>query len=228
VEAAQLSSDLLNIYGHGVLQDSFSNVEEVFLYEIEVAEQIVIERKYDDSVISDFLTIIDMGIQKQAFETEEIWLEISKISNRLDKQAAINIIDNLWCKNYSSSLKNMKDSINDIEKFSIKIIKKICDIGLDICRSRIEAANSLGYNCPSAIEEYKKACVHIKKTEYEVGFDYIYKAFNRCDKEIKGEILCYMKNSETKEKINFPLNISFLLLIVGIILLLFVGLKQKR
>jgi len=146
----------------------------------------------------------------------------------LNNDRLIDIIDSLWCKNYSSSLNKMKESINDIKKISINILNKISNIGLNICKSRIEASNALGNNCPSVIEEYKKAREHINNAEYELGFDYINKAFNRCDREIKGEILCNMKNSEIKEKVNLPLNISILLLVVGIILLLFVGLKQKR
>ncbi len=227
-EAAELSLSLLNEYGHENLEASFSNVEEVFLNEIDFAEQIAIQRIDDTDVISDFLTIIDIAMQKQAFMTEEIWLDISKITNQEDKQEVKDIIDSIWYNNYSFSLKKMKNSINDIGKFSNNIVKKICDIGLDICKSRIDAASVLGKMCPSATEEYKKASQYIKNAEYEIGFDYINEAFSKCDMLIKGLSFQNVKNAEISEKVNLPLYFSIFLLVLGILLLSIVGLKQKR
>ncbi len=227
-EAAELSLNLLKKYGHGELEASFSYTEEVFLNEIEVAEQITMDRIDDAQVISDFLTTIDISMQKQAFITEEIWLEISEISNQQDRQAVIEIIDSIWYKNYSTSLKKMKNSINDIKRLSNNILNKICDIGLNICKSRIDAANALGKKCPSSIEIYNEANQLIKKGDYELGFDFIYEAFNQCDILIKGQILQNTKNSEIPEKADTPLYFFTALLLIGITLLIIVGLKQKR
>jgi hypothetical protein len=227
-QAAELSLKLFNEYGHGKLEASFSNVEEVFLNEMEVVEQIAIDRIDDIHVISDFLTTIDIAMQKQAFMTEEIWLEINKISNQQDKQAVIEIINGIWYNNYSTSLKKMKNSIDNIKMISNNILNKICDIGLNICKSRIDAANALSMKCSSLIEEYKKANQLIKKGDYSLGFDYIYEAFNKCDIMFKGQILQNSKNTEIPEKINTPQYFFTALLIVGISLFIIMGLKQKR
>lgn len=227
-QAAELSLKLFNEYGHGKLETSFSNVEEVFLNEMEVVEQIAIDRKDDIHVISDFLTTIDIAMQKQAYMTEEIWLEINQISNQKDKQAVIEIINGIWYNNYSTSLKKMKNSIDDLKIISNNILNKICDIGLNICKSRIDAANTLGKKCSSLIEEYKKANQLIKKGDYSLGFDYIYEVFNKCDILFKGQILQNSKNTEIPEKINTPQYFFTALLIVGISLFIIMGLKQKR
>jgi len=227
-EAAELSLNLLKEYGHKTLQASFSNVEEVFINENDFAEKIAIKRIDDKNAISDFLTISDMAIQKQAYITEEIWLEISKITNKEDKEKLKDIINSIWNKNYSFSLKKMKDSINDIKILSENILDKLCVIGLNICKSRVDAVNSLGKFTPLAIEEYEKAKNLIKNEKYELGFDYIYKAFDKCDMIIKGQILENVKISEIKENANIPLYFFIALLIIGIAILLFLGLKQKR
>ena len=227
-QAAELSLKLLNEYGHEKLEASFSYVEEVFLNEMELAEQIAMNRIDDIHVISDFLTTIDIAMQKQAFMTEEIWLEINKISNKIDKQAVIDIINNVWYNNYSTSLKKMKNSIGDIKKISNNILNKICDIGLNICKSRIDAANVLGKKCSSLFEEYKKANQLIKKGDYTLGFNYINEAFNKCDILIKEQIMQNTKDSEIQEKTIPPLYFFTALLLVGITLFIIVGLKQKR
>ena len=227
-EAAEISLTLLNKYGHENLQESFSNVEEVFINENEFAEKIAIKRIDDTDVISDFLTISDMAMQKQAYITEEIWLEISKINHKEDKEKLKDIIKSIWNINYSFSLKQMKNSINDIKKLSNNILDKVCIICLDICKARIDAGNILGKFCPLAIEEYEKAKNYIKNKEYELGFDNICKAYNKFDMLIKGQILGNFKSSEVKEKANIPLYFFVALLITSIAILLFVGLKQKR
>ena len=227
-EAAELSLNLLKEYGHGQLESSFSSVEKVFLNEIELAEQIVVNRIDDSFDISGFLTTIDMAMQKQAFMTEEIWLEINEISNQENRQAVIEIVNSIWHNNYSASLKNMKNSINDIKRISKNILNKICDIGIDICKSRIDAANILGEKSPSIFQEYNKANQLIKKGNYETGFDIIYETFNKCDELLKGQILQKKKNTEISEKVNTPLYFFTALLIIGITLLIIVGLKQKR
>ena len=227
-EAAELSLNLLNEYGHKTLQASFSNVEEVFINENDFAEKIAIKRIDDTNAISDFLTISDMSMQKQAYATEEIWLEISKITDKEDKEKLKDIINSIWNKNYSFSLKKMKNSINDIKILSENILDKICVIGLDICKSRIDAINSLGNFSHLAIEEYDKANNLIKNGKYELGFDYICKAFDKCYMIINGQIIEDVKDSEIKENANIPLYFSIALLITGIAILLFLGLKQKR
>jgi hypothetical protein len=227
-EAAELSINLLNEYRHKTLEESFSNVEEVFLNEIDFAEKISLKIIDEMNVISDYLTIVDNAMQKQAFITEEIWLDISKIKDEEEKRESKEIINSIWIKNYSFSLEKMKNSINNITLISKKIVNNICNIALDICKSRIDSAIALGKNCPSANNMYKKASQQIKDGKYELGFDNIIKSFSRCERIIKGQNFNAAVNKNTLKKFNPLFNASIILLVVGIVILIIVGLKQKR
>ena len=75
--------------------------------------------------IFDFLTIIDIGMQKQAFLTEEIWMETNKVSNPYKKKAIMDTIATLWDTNYANSLDEMKNALLSLEEFyGINIIKE--------------------------------------------------------------------------------------------------------
>jgi len=227
-EAAEISLKLLTEYEHGNLEESFTKVEGVFLNEVDFAEKIALKRIDENDVISEFLTIIDTSMQKQAFITQEIWLDITKIVNEEDKQKLRNTIDSIWENNYSSSLKKMKNSIKDLEVISKTILEKICKIGLDICKSRIDATIALGNICTSATEGYSKASDYIKNEEYEKGFESIIDVFNNCNNQMQGKTFRNRINKDNSKNINLGFYVSIILLMVGIIILLSIGLKQKR
>jgi hypothetical protein len=227
-EAAELSLNLLNKYGHETLEESFSNVEEVFFNEIDSAEQISLKMIENENVISEYLTIVDTSMQKQAFLTQEIWLDINKITNEETKFELKNIVYDIWKNNYSSTLENIKNSVDNITKLSKNIVNKICNIGLDICKSKIDSAISLELNCSSANNLYKKANQQIKDEKYDLGFDNIIKSFNICDRIINGHELNNVCDKNKSINANIPLITSIILLFVGIIILLIIGLKQKR
>ena len=227
-EAAQLSLDLFNIYEHDSLANSFSKVEDVFFYEIDSMEEISINLLASNNDISDFLTIIDMGMQKQAFLTEEIWMDVSTISEHNNKQEIVILIDSLWDTNYERSLKRMKNALIILEKGSapIGIKEKIVDIVLDICRSRIDAAGAIGKQIQTVEEKYEEGSKLIKQGQYESGFDSLQKAFIQSDMLIKGqtvrvvEIIKAEKNKETD-----PL--LYVLIIVLIIAFIVLSLRLK-
>ena len=79
-EAATLSMDLFNIYGHENLT-CFKNVEDVFLYENEFIEKTAI--RYIDNIeqVTELLTISDINFQKQAWLTEKILYDIHNYSS---------------------------------------------------------------------------------------------------------------------------------------------------
>ena len=224
-EAAQLSLDLLDIYGSDNLSYYFSKTEDVFLNEIEELEIISNDLLRKNTDISEFLTIIDTGMQKQAFFTEEIWMDLSRISNNEDM---INIIADMWDKNYSNSLINMRNVLThlyDNNRLS-EIENKIVVIVLDICESRIEAIKSIGHNISYIENEYHKGSKLMNKRDYEKGFDYIQKSFHECNILING------KNNEINKleifdnsEINPFIYMFFVLLIL---LIIFVFIKMKR
>ena len=223
-EAAQLSLDLSKIYEHDSLANSLGKVEDVFFYEIDSMEEISRNLLASNNDISDFLTIIDMGMQKQAFLTEEIWMDVSTISEHNNKQEIVILIDSLWDTNYERSLKRMKNALLILEKGSapIGIKEKIVDIVLDICRSRIDAAGAIGKQIQTVEEKYEEGSKLIKQSQYESGFDSLQKAFIQSDMLIKGqtvrvvEIIKAEKNKET----NPLLYVLIIVLIIGFIVLI--------
>ncbi len=217
-EAAELSLNLLNEYRHGILNSSFTNVEEVFLNEVNIAEQISKDQIKNHLLISDFLTVIDMGMQRQAWLTEQIWMDIKKITDQDKKLLVANSINKIWDKNYSNSLKNMKNSVIDLKELSNtdSIINKIFEIALDICKSRIDAAIAMGKPTQTVEEEFKEGSKFIKQGEYEDGFDNLQKGFTHSDMLIKGQEFQDINNIETKKDKDIDI-LSYLLIILFII-----------
>ena len=220
-----MSLDLLDEYGHDILTSSFSRVEEVFLNEIKTMEDIATELISDDQDVSSFLTITDTSMQKQAYLTQEIWMEASKFS--VD-QEIINIISALWAKNYTVSLNKMKAallSLNDISG-STNFRDKIVDIALDICKSRIDAAGVIGKQISSAEEKYQNGKKLIMQGEYLEGFIRIQKAFTESDMLIKG----YTSQNDNKldsEK-NETATILLSILAVFLVLIIFIIVSKKK
>jgi len=209
-EAAELSLNLVNEYGHGKLNNSFCKTEEVLIYETDIAE------KKD---VSDFLTIIDKGMQKQAFLTEEIWLEISKVSN----QEIFEIIENLWHSNYSFSLDRMEKALLRLKpiKGLMKVKEKISEIALDICKSRIDAANVIGRETKNIEDDYNYGSKLIENGNYQLGFNTLNKVFTDCEMLIRGYTPQDVNiNEEKNEETNFLLYFLLVLLLFTISMLI--------
>jgi hypothetical protein len=231
-EAAELCLNLLKEFGHGVLDTNFTKVEEVFLNEINDAEQISIEQMENDLSISDFLTIIDTGMQKQAFLTEEIWMEAIRVPNPYKKKAIMDTIAKLWDTDYANTLDRMKNALLSLEEFyGVNIIKeKIVEIVLDICKSRIDAANTLEKETQIAEEEYEEANKLIKQGKYNPGFDNLQKAFTRSDMLIKGQTfknLDIVEAEKNKEDDPFLYVLIFVLIFAILALILRLRLNSQ-
>lgn len=227
-EAAELSLNLFETYGHKALETSFRNAEEVFLNEINEAEQISIEQIEDPQKISDYLTIVDTSMQRQALITEQIWMEISKIPNQDNMQAVKIIVNKIWNKNYSSSLEFMKNSIHYLKKIpnTNSILNKIGEIALDICKSNIDAANSIGKHTSTAIDEYKEGYRLIKQGELESGFDSLQKAFTLSNIIINSQEIQSIKEVKTEENKDF--DIFFLYLVIALIIAILILFTRFR
>ncbi|GAF73289.1 unnamed protein product, partial [marine sediment metagenome] len=96
-EAAELSLELLESYGNQYLLSSLSVVEDVFLYETEEMEEIAEDLIQKNLDVSYFLTVVDMGMQKQAMLTQQIWSETQGVEE-------VSLMNNMWQNNYSYSL----------------------------------------------------------------------------------------------------------------------------
>ncbi|MBN2603902.1 MAG: hypothetical protein JXA91_07215 [Candidatus Thermoplasmatota archaeon] len=115
-EAAAISLELLDFYGHSTLAGYFEKTEEVFIREMEVFENTCIDFLENKSKISTFFTTVDVEMQKQALLTEQMWINLSKISNRSIIESVSNIIGEMWESNYSLSLNAMNNSITFLKK----------------------------------------------------------------------------------------------------------------
>jgi hypothetical protein len=217
--------NLLNFYGHDTLSKTFSKTEEVFLNEIAIACEITAKKNYFPEIVSNFLTVIDMGMQKQAYLTEEIWIEISKISDDKTKQLTIDIVDEIWIDDYLSSMNMMEESIGklmDLPKTD-SIVAKLSDIALDISKSRINAAKAIGTNTQSAEKRYETGHSLIKEENFEKGLNQIKKAFVEVDNLIKGQKHTEIidEQNEKVEKIDTLIYFLYILLIFLVLLIIF-------
>jgi len=223
-EAAQVSLDLFDTYDHKSLAENFSKIENVFLNDIEFLEKISNDLISDDVDVSDFLTIIDMGMQKQAFLTEEMWLDAGKISTQNSKQKIISVIGTLWNTSFTHSLDEMKNALFDLEEItgSTSFGKRIIDIAQDICKSRIDAADSIGKQSSIANDYYEKGVKHFEQDDYELGFENLKKSFTISDRLIKGQTPLIIESIDIEEnkKNRIPFYLSILLLLIGFILVL--------
>jgi hypothetical protein len=221
-EAAELSLNLMDEFDD--LSEHFIKTEDVFLYEIDKVEDLsndLLKKRYD---VSDFITIIDMGMQRQAYVTQEMWMEI----NKKNKQQEISeIIAEIWNTNFSTSLKKMESAVSNLTEIqrSAYFQDKIVDIALDICKTRIDAAGSIGKDILSLEEEYDKAEKELKKGEYKRGFDSIHNTYSACELILQGKTIEDIKTDEQENEKSYLIVILILIFLVLIIFL--VWLKKK-
>ena len=177
-EAAQLCQNLFKIYGYNNLS-CFNNIENVFLYENEIIENIAVNIIEEEEILSDFLTIFDINAQKQAYLTEKIWFDIDNLINQNEKELCINIIENNWGLNYSNSLINMKYTVLNLLELNntFPIINNIIEIAFSVCKSRFDLADILGIISEEGAQEYFFAEEYINNFEYEIGFNHLIKAY---------------------------------------------------
>ena len=220
-EAAQICLDLYKTNNHQMLASNFSKVEDVFFDDIDSIEKVALELLKNNIDVSDFLTIIDTSMQKQAFLTEEIWMKTNFIYNDQKIKNIRNIIENIWNQDYIFSLEKMKKAILDLKEISDSAFyrEKIVDIALDICKSRIEAAASIGKDIQTAKEKYEKGSMLIKQGEFENGFNNLQESFEFSDMIIKGQEIKSVKNVNEKKNNAIDLPLIFLIFILIIVIM---------
>jgi hypothetical protein len=151
-------------------------------------------------------------------------MEISKISDD-NKQLVIDIVDGIWIEDYFSSLNMMEESIGKLKDLPNidSIITKICDIALDISKSRIDVAKEIDANTQSAEKRYEIGHSLIKEDNFEKGFKQIKMAFIEVDNLIKGQKYTDLINeeNETVEKIDTLIYFLYILLIFSFLLIIF-------
>jgi hypothetical protein len=227
-EVAELSLELLNLYGHDNLTSVLSCAEGVFLNETQEHEQIAYKLIKNNSEVSDFLTIVDTSMQKQAWLTKQMWLKIAGKTYNNDE--IFEILGSIWKINYSASLDSMAEAINQLSNYSHPDITwKIKDIAFDICESRINAAKSIGKNVTIMYEDYNNGKQLIEKGDYDQGFQLIKKAFISSDLLLKGQSFIEIDSIKTDNGKNILFQgIFYVLIVVCAIFVLIVLIKKRK
>lgn len=226
-KAAELSLELLDIFGHGVLSPYYSKIEDVFLWETGEHEKISNKLLENGSDISEFLTILDISMQEQALLTEQIWLDIGKKFSR--NSEIIEIIGNIWRNNYSISLDLMESAIYSLKNISkLTIISKIIDIGLNIFNSRIKAINAVDKDTSTLDIKYEKCKKAFKQGEYALGFKIIKNGFLTSNLILHGKVST--ENIDQKEnRINVNLSgVGIFIIFIFTALAIFIIFRKNK
>ena len=201
-DAAELARKILNLFGHGGFSSYASKVEDIFISEVEKAEKIarsLIEKGEDPS---DFLTNIDLELQRQAYLTE-----LFVVSLR-EKEKVIPII---WGKDYRSSISKFLTLSDDLDKKDLELLGEIAK---SIARLRFEELKVTGNLSEDRFEFFESGVKEMEEGNFKQGFSKIY-AF------LSGE---YEKEPKhDREKIDYAILIVvslFLLVIFAVVLVL--------
>ncbi len=202
---------------------NFSKTEDVFLYENNYIETTAFKLLNDRKNISNFITISDNSIQKQAYLTEKIWYELSEESD-----ITIKIISTIWKDNYYDSLKSMEKALNDLkDKPSTDSIQnEIVDIALDICKTRITLVNTIGYDTKYIDSQYEQARKLITNRYYKDGFDILKNSYYNCNLLLEGNSI-QINSREKNDQINKQQPILLFVIILLFVLLIFVLIYNK-
>ena len=218
-DAARISLELFNLYDPDVLSTNFSKVERIFLKEINKLEEISIGYIANNTDVSEFFTIIDLSMQKQAYLTEEIWIEIDRSSNR---ENVAGVIQNIWEEDYIRTLGNIEIALEKTDKISYsKVVRqRLIDISFDICESRINAAAALEKNVDYPFNQYLDGCNQVMVGNYESGFRNLRQSFIAANKLIKGQEVVMQVASEKEDFDTDNILLYFLLVVLSIVFLL--------
>jgi hypothetical protein len=223
-DAADLSLKLLEQYGHGNLTSAFQTVETVFLHETEKNEHYAQQLIRNNSDVTAFLTILDIGMQQQAYLTEQLWSE-SKNNQPLVKK----ILESIWETNYTLSLEKMKQTTTSLQNItkSTDVIEKIGDIAGSICRSKIDAAHMIGKNMTQAEEHYQLGETALSTGRYTEGFDHLQQAFLSAEMLLTNQTISETLNHGSEDH-DSGVSVVYILLCVILVVLVFVVLIRYR
>jgi len=222
-EAAELSLELLESYGNQHLLSSLSVVENVFLYETEEMEEIAEDLIQKNLDVSYFLTVVDMGMQKQAMLTQQIWSETQGVEE-------VSLIKNMWQNNYSNTLEMMENTVYALNNSSESsaVVDKIIEIVLSICESRMYAAESIGKNTSMVEEKFKTGKNFLQRGLYRSGFDHLQTAFTYSNMLLNGkETLVNTGDIETSQNEEIWTDFNIFLMVILCITVFVILVKKK-
>jgi len=199
-------------------------VEDVFINETEEIEIIASDLIKNDTDIEEFLTIMDISMQQQAWLTEQICLEMGQGNNPKKGEQIVDVISKIWEDNYLLSLNSMKEVVDSSNTI---ISNLIIDIALNICKSRIDAAESINKDVTEVLNQYESAKKQIEESDFQSGFKSIIKTFNQTNSIISGKSIVEGVDDKTKEIGTDILFLTISLILVIILIFIFI-IKRKN
>lgn len=143
-DAAELSLELLKRYGHDTLTEPFQKIEQVFINEFDGLKPILSDliQEQDYFNVSLVLTDIDYEMQKQAFLTQQLYLNISKN----DDLELFSILSTIWDENYSKSLQKMQYFLDNLNQSTTsEYLDNIIDLSDSISTTKISISQLQGH-----------------------------------------------------------------------------------
>jgi hypothetical protein len=224
-EAAQISLELYNVYNHELLSKNFNKVEDVFINEIDEIESISLGYISKNADVSNFLTTIDMSIQKQAYMIEEIWMDLS---NNPNKEEIISILEKIWEGDFVETLDNMGEAIEEFEELSNSgsTKQKLIEISFEICDLMINAADDLGKDVKYSLEILNDGQDLVLEGSYKDGFQKLQDSYISAENLIKGQPIKIHKETEDADDEENNIFLYFLLvLFIFVIIVVFTRFK---
>ena len=205
------------MYGHDALSPYFTKIEEVFYHEIQDVEQIALNSLTKDTV-SDMLTTVDGGMQRQAWYTSNIWKDIYDLGSDQDRDDLIILISSLWDTNYRISLMKMNSVVQKLqdEPRYNSLIPPIITIACDICSTHIDAAAVLGGNVSQVQNEFEHGRTLLDQGTYDEGFAELQKVYLHSELILHGQPF---ESQEVNEGEVGEMNLVFIIVSLCILLL---------
>lgn len=228
-DAAKVSLELLDTYGHGYLSNFFHETEQVFINELQSLEPIIQNMIDTNQNISDFLTCSDMGMQKQAYLTQLAWLNASILQN---DDEIIKKLCSIWERNYSTTLQNIKSIIlkNEEQYNSDSFTKSVVDIARCIVETRIDLCKNMQYPIDDAIKDFEESELFFQKESYSQGIKTLFKSYQTCNQFLRGEQekIINQEMNESNSENSVIIFLFYFSIFFAVLLLIFIGARQKR
>ena len=195
-EAAELARKILSLFGHGGFSSYASRVEDVFISEVERAEKLArgLIEKGDDP--SDFLTNIDLELQRQAYLTMLFVVSLKERGG---------VIPIIWGKDYRTSILKFLALSDDLDKKDLELLGEIAK---SMARLRLEELRVAGNLSDDRLEFFESGVKEIEEGNFKEGFSKIY-AF------LSGEYEEESKHDQNKIDYVILIVVSLLFLVIS-------------
>lgn len=200
-DAARLAREILDLFGHGGFSSYANKVESIFIEEVERAEEIARSLIKKGKDPSEFLTNIDLELQKQAYLTELFVVSLKKEGK---------VIPVIWGKDYTSSVSRFFALSDDLNRKNLELLGEITK---SIARLRFEEMKVTGNLSDCKVKLFENGIEEIDKGDFEQGFLKIHAFLSG---EYTGKI---GRNQSKADLVIFILVFLFFLLVISIVIL---------